>query len=137
MARLSAALGALNGAFAVIAAAFGAHALESRLALDEITQRQFDAFETGAEHHLYHAIALILVGLALSRTPAARLAPLTLASWLFAAGILLFSGSLYLYGAFGIMSMIWLTPIGGGANILGWLVFAYALFHGAGKLSSG
>ena len=46
----SAIIGALNGALAVIAAAFGAHGLESRLAADEVTLRQVNAFETGAEH---------------------------------------------------------------------------------------
>jgi len=134
---LSAAVGALNGAFAVMAAAFGAHGLESRLAVEAITLRQLDAFETGAEHHLYHAVALVLVGLAqghVAASPGAgSVRAFTLASWLFFAGILLFSGSLYLYGLFGLTSVVWLTPIGGGANILGWLALAYGLFRVAGR----
>ena len=130
---LAAVAGAVNAALAVIAAAFGAHGLENRLANDDITLRQFSAFETGAEHHLYHAIALILAGLAGSRGVTSGRGALRFATWLFTAGILLFSGSLYLYGLFGMKSLVWLTPIGGVANILGWLALAYALYHVLGR----
>ena len=123
----SAIIGALNGALAVIAAAFGAHGLESRLAADEVTLRQVNAFETGAEHHFYHAVALVLAGLAQSRSRASAVSAFALTAWLFMAGILFFSGSLYAYGLFGWTSVVWLTPIGGVLNILGWLIFAYGL----------
>jgi uncharacterized membrane protein YgdD (TMEM256/DUF423 family) len=131
--RISAVIGAANGALAIIAAAFGGHGLEGRLAAGLITESQLNAFETGAEHHLYHAIALILVGLACHRTPARNARPLSLAAGLFLAGILLFSGSLYLYGALGVRAVVWITPIGGLANILGWLAFAWGLFRILGR----
>lgn len=130
---LAALAGAVNAALAVIAAAFGAHGLEMRLAKEDITLRQFKAFETGAEHHLYHAIALVLVGLASDRWMVGRNGSLKLAAWLFLTGILLFSGSLYLYGLFGTKSLVWLTPIGGVANILGWLALAFGLFQASQK----
>lgn len=127
MSGIAAVIGAINAALAIAAAAFGAHGLEARLAAEIITVRQFDAFATGAEHHLYHAIALILLGLAHRLGGSAAARPLSVAGWLFLTGILLFSGSLYLYGALGMRNLVWLTPIGGVANIAGWLAFAYAL----------
>lgn len=128
MARFAAVIGAINGALAIIAAAFGAHGLKGRLAEGLISARQLDAFETGAEHHLYHAVALVLVGLADRQ----RAGALDSAAGLFCAGILLFSGSLYLYGLLGITAVVWITPIGGLANILGWLAFAYGLARSSG-----
>jgi uncharacterized membrane protein YgdD (TMEM256/DUF423 family) len=133
MARFAAVIGAINGALAIIAAAFGAHGLEARLAEGLISARQLNAFETGAEHHFYHAVALILVGLAVQR----RGGPLDAAAGLFCAGILLFSGSLYLYGLLGITSLVWVTPIGGLANILGWLAFAHGLSRAADRQANG
>lgn len=129
MGRTAAAIGAINGALAVMAAAFGAHGLEGRVAEGSITARQFGGFETGAKHHLYHAIALVLVGLAHRQAPNGAARPISLAGWIFLIGIVLFSGSLYLYGIFGMTALIWLTPIGGLANIIGWLVLAYGLFR--------
>ena len=119
----------INAALAIVAAAFGTHGLEAQVAAEVITARQFDAFEIGAEHHLYHAISLLLVGLANYRAPKGAATLLSVAGWLFLVGILLFSGSLYLYGALDMTTLIWVTPIGGMANIAGWLVFAYGLFR--------
>ncbi len=79
-------LGAVNGFLAVGAGAFAAHGLKARLDADMLA-----VFETGARYHLIHALALFIAAWLASRE-----APLaTLAGWLFAAGILLFSGSLY------------------------------------------
>jgi uncharacterized membrane protein YgdD (TMEM256/DUF423 family) len=133
MGRCFAVIGAVNGALAIIAAAFGAHGLLIRLAAEEITPRQLNAFETGAEHHLYHVIALILVGLASHLVPTRNGPSMSFAAWFFIGGILLFSGSLYLYGAFGVDAVVWMAPIGGLANILGWLAFAYGLLRAYGE----
>ena len=129
MGQIAAVLGSINAALAIVAAAFGTHGLEAQVAAEVITARQLNAFETGAEHHLYHAIALVLVGLANHRAPKGIATLLSVTGWLFLVGILLFSGSLYLYGALGITTLIWITPIGGMANIAGWLVFAFGLFR--------
>lgn len=129
MGRMTAAIGAINGALAVMAAAFGTHGLEAQVAAEVITARQLSAFEIGAEHHLYHAIALVLVGLTHHWAPKGAAQSLSIAGWLFLTGIVLFSGSLYLYGALGMTTLIWVTPIGGLANIAGWLVFAFGLFR--------
>ncbi len=127
MGSVFAAFGALNGALAIIAAAFGAHALKGRLATGEITDGKLSAFETGAEHHLYHAIALVLVGLALRWRARGGFSALDLAGWLFITGTTLFAGSLYLYGTMGLVSLMWLTPIGGLLNVTGWLALAFGL----------
>ena len=129
MGQIAAVLGAINAALAIVAAAFGTHGLEAQVAAEVITARQLSAFETGAEHHLYHAIALVLVVLANHRAPKGTATLLSVAGWLFLVGILLFSGSLYLYGALDMTTLIWVTPIGGMANIAGWLVLAYGLFR--------
>jgi uncharacterized membrane protein YgdD (TMEM256/DUF423 family) len=111
-------LGALSALIAVAAGAFGAHALRARL-----TPELLAMFETGSRYQMYHAFGLIAVAWAVTRWPG----PLpTWAGWLFAAGTLLFSGSLY---ALALSGMRWLgavTPLGGLAFLAGWLCLALA-----------
>ena len=114
------ALGALNAAIAVAAGAFAAHGLRERL-----DARALEVFETGARYHMYHALAMILAGLA--ATSAAR-APT--AGWLFQAGIALFSGSLYALALTGTKGLGAITPIGGLAFLVGWLWLAWAAWRG-------
>ena len=80
-------IGALSGAIGVAAGAFGAHALR-----DTVEPRLLEVFETAARYQMYHALALVAVGLVASRWPTNLLAT---AGWLFVAGTLFFSGSLY------------------------------------------
>src|SRR5512139_3003319 len=82
-------LGSISGGLAVALGAFGAHALKARLTADRLT-----TFETGVRYQLYHALALLVVAVAMPRVPATSL--LSVAGWLFVIGTLLFSGSLYL-----------------------------------------
>jgi uncharacterized membrane protein YgdD (TMEM256/DUF423 family) len=106
---------ALLGALGVALGAFGAHGLRARL-----DARALDLWETAVRYHLIHAVAL----LALALSPHA--AQLRTAGWLFAAGVALFSGSLYLLalGAGPRAVLGPLTPLGGLAFLAGWLWLA-------------
>ena len=111
-------LGALNGLIAVAAGAFGAHALKSRLGPDMLT-----VFEVAVRYHMYHALALLACAWAVSRWPGV----LTTASgWLFVAGIVVFSGSLYALALSGTRWIGAITPLGGLALLGGWACLAAA-----------
>jgi len=121
--RLFFALGGLSALLAVAAGAFGAHALRARLVPDMLT-----VFETGARYHMYHALALLAAAWAVSRWPGG--AAVT-AGWLFVAGTLIFSGSLYLMSFTGQRWLGAITPLGGLAFILGWGALAWAALRAA------
>jgi uncharacterized membrane protein YgdD (TMEM256/DUF423 family) len=114
---------ALSGALAVALGAFGAHSLRDRLA-DSL----LGTFETGVRYQMYHALALLAVALLMARGEASLL---VLAGWLFVAGTVLFSGSLYLIALGGQRWLGAVTPFGGLAFIAGWLLLAYAAFRQA------
>jgi uncharacterized membrane protein YgdD (TMEM256/DUF423 family) len=107
--------GALLGAAGVALGAFGAHGLRARL-----DARALEVWETAVRYHLVHAVAL----LALALSPHA--ASLRTAGWLFAAGIALFSGSLYALALGGPRLLGPVTPLGGLALVAGWLWIARA-----------
>lgn len=111
-------LAALLGATAVVLGAFAAHGLAR--ALDA---RMLATFETGARYQMYHALAMGLAALAV-RGAAAKLAHM--AASLFLAGILVFSGSLYLLALSGMTALGMITPLGGLCLIAGWVVLALA-----------
>ena len=106
-------LGAVSAMLAVAAGAFGAHALRAR-----ITPESLAIFETGARYQIYHALALLAVGWAVSRWPGSL--PVY-AGWLFVSGSILFSGSLYILALTGVRWWGAVTPIGGLAFLAGWL----------------
>jgi uncharacterized membrane protein YgdD (TMEM256/DUF423 family) len=108
----------LNGALAVLAGAFAAHALGQRL-----DPRMLSAFSTGATYHLVHALALGIAALA-ARGAARRRAQI--AAGLFLAGIILFSGSLYALAMTGLIYFAYATPAGGIAFVAGWIMLALA-----------
>jgi len=112
-------IGALAGVVGVALGAFGAHGLRSRLSPDMLA-----VFETGVRYHLYHAIALLVTASIVERLQGSRL--VIWSGWLFAAGIVLFSGSLYLLAVTGIRTFGAITPIGGVAFLLGWVCLAIA-----------
>lgn len=117
MDRLFFALGALSGFLAVALGAFAAHGLKSRL-----TAELLATFETGVRYQMYHALALLAAAWALARWPG----PVTAASgWLFVAGTLLFSGSLYALSLTGEKWLGAVTPVGGLAFLAGWLCLAW------------
>ncbi len=125
MSRLFIALGALNGFIAVAAGAFGAHGLRSRLAPDLL-----EIFETGARYEMYHALALLAVGLLIARFSSADGTWLSWAGWLFLAGTILFSGSLYALALSGVRVLGAITPLGGVAFLLGWAALAVGVWRG-------
>jgi uncharacterized membrane protein YgdD (TMEM256/DUF423 family) len=114
--------GALSAGLAVAAGAFGAHALKTRLSADMIA-----VFETAARYQMYHALGLCAVAGALARWPAP---PVRAAGWLFLAGTVLFSGSLYLLALTGTRWLGAITPLGGLCFIAGWLALAAGVWRG-------
>ena len=116
--------GATLAFIAVLAGAFGAHALQDRL-----EPRLLAAFMTGAQYQMYHALALLVLG-ALQASPAAD-QHFARAGGCFLAGVLLFSGSLYALALTGIRALGMITPIGGTLFLVGWcLAIAAAWRHG-------
>ncbi len=115
-------LGALSGAIAVAAGAFGAHALKARLSPDALA-----VFETGARYQMFHALALVAAAWASVRFPGAATSA---AGWLFLAGTLLFSGSLYALTLSGVRALGAITPFGGVCFSAGWLALAWAAARG-------
>ena len=112
------AIAAINGALAVASGAFAAHGLQGR-----IDAQALQIFETGARYHMYHALAIGLAALAM-RDAAAMSA--TSAAGFFLAGILLFSGSLYLLALTGVRMFALVTPFGGVCFLIGWGFLAFA-----------
>jgi len=116
------ALGAVLGALAVAIGAFGAHGLQGR-----VTPELLAVFEVGVRYQMFHALALILLGLFAGREASSTLpvgvAP---AAVLFLFGVVVFSGSLYLLVLTGARWLGAVTPLGGVAFIVGWGMFARA-----------
>ena len=115
------AAGAINGALSVGAGAFAAHGLR-----DHLEPKLFEAFETGARYHMYHALAIVLAGVLVERYPAS-----TAAGWIFQLGIVLFSGSLYALALTGEKALGAITPFGGLAFLAGWVWLAYSAVRSA------
>lgn len=120
VARFFLLVGALLGGLAVGAGAFASHALQERL-----NERALAIFETAARYQMYHALALLAVGLWLSRVEQGR-SLLTAAGVAYLVGIGLFSGSLYALGLTGIKVLGAITPLGGVAFLVGWGCLAIA-----------
>jgi len=113
----------LAGGLAVILGAFGAHGLKGRL-----DPAHLEVFDVAVRYHMYHALALLGLAALLSRRPGQRM--LQAAGWLFLAGMVLFSGSLYLLTLTGLRGLGMITPVGGLAFIAGWLSIALAAHKG-------
>ena len=115
------AIGALSGFLGVALGAFGAHGLKSRL-----TPEMLAVFEVGVRYQMYHALALLAVAWASTRWPGSSV---NAAGWLFLAGTIIFSGSLYLLSLTGLRWLGAITPIGGVAFLLGWLLLAWGVWR--------
>ncbi len=118
MERLFVIIGALSGAIGVAAGAFGAHALRAR-----VEPRLLEVFETGARYQMYHAIAMLAAAWIVTRFPGSLA---NASGWLFLAGTVLFSGSLYAMTLTGIRALGAITPLGGVCFIAGWVCLALA-----------
>jgi uncharacterized membrane protein YgdD (TMEM256/DUF423 family) len=110
-------VGSILGFLGVAFGAFGAHALKSRLSTEMLA-----IFETGVRYQMYHAFAVLIVAAAIARLGDAGL--LVTAGWLFAAGVLIFSGSLYALALTGTGIFGAITPIGGLLFLGGWACLA-------------
>lgn len=114
-------VGAVLAFLSVALGAFGAHGLRSRVSPDLLV-----TFETGARYQMYHALALVLVGILASYLNSPLL------NWsarLFLAGVLLFSGSLYLLVLTDVKAFGAVTPIGGLCFMAGWILMALAVLR--------
>jgi len=105
----------------VILGAFGAHGLRARLSPEMLV-----VFETGVRYHLIHALGLLAVAWAASRWPGSYV---SIAGYLFVAGIFIFSGSLYVLAITGIRWLGAITPIGGVCLIVGWGLLAVGVLR--------
>jgi uncharacterized membrane protein YgdD (TMEM256/DUF423 family) len=122
VARLFILLGSVNAALAVILGAFGAHILKARL-----SPEMLNVYQVGSHYHFYHAIGMLVVGLL-----AAQLhndGAVQLSGFLMLAGIVLFSGSLYLLAVTGLTWLGAVAPLGGLAFIAAWVVLAVAVLR--------
>ncbi|HKJ04318.1 MAG TPA: DUF423 domain-containing protein [Geopsychrobacteraceae bacterium] len=117
-------LGSLNALLGVALGAFGAHGLKSKVAAEMLT-----VWQTGVQYHLIHALGLVLIGILCHLLPDAPL--LRTSGWLMLVGTVLFSGSLYVLVLSGIRSFGMITPLGGVAFLIGWLLLALAAWRHA------
>ncbi len=115
-------LGALFALLAVMAGAFGAHGLRG-----VIDERGLEVFQTAVTYQIYHSLALILVAILPVAGLSRRL--LGIAAGFFVAGILLFSGSLYLLVLTDLRWMGPVTPVGGIGFVVGWILVLMAGFR--------
>jgi uncharacterized membrane protein YgdD (TMEM256/DUF423 family) len=113
------ALAAINGFLVVSIGAFGAHALQARLA----ETGMLSTFETGVLYHMFHTAALLAVALLSVLATESRL--LSTSAYLFLLGIVLFSGSLYALSLSGISWLGAITPLGGLAFLAAWGCLAW------------
>ncbi|MGC3873900.1 DUF423 domain-containing protein [Halomonas sp. GXIMD04776] len=112
---------ALSGCVVVLAGAFGAHGLEGR-----VSERLLAAFETGVRYQAWHTLAILVV-LVWCQQQQLRGQKLVMGLW--GAGMLLFSGSLYLMTLTGIRTLGMITPVGGVLLMAGWLSLAYTVWR--------
>lgn len=112
-------IGAINGFLAVALGAFGAHGLEGK-----ISENALKTWEKAVNYQMFHTVSILLTGILLLK---AQSSTLLWAGWMFVIGILLFSGSLYLYSTTGVRTLAMITPFGGVAFLIGWILLGYGL----------
>ncbi len=114
--------GAINAFLAVAFGAFGAHALKEKL-----SEKYLAIWETAVQYQMYHAIGLIVIGILMSSSIIGNVTQLNWAGYLMLAGIIIFSGSLYVLSLSGIGILGAITPIGGVAFLLAWVFIVVAV----------
>ncbi|HEY4553685.1 MAG TPA: DUF423 domain-containing protein [Bacillaceae bacterium] len=116
-------LGAINAFLAVGLGAFGAHALEGKL-----EPKYLEVWKTGVTYQMFHALGLIAIGILSGNVQASSL--LGWSGWAMLIGIILFSGSLYVLSISGIRVLGAITPFGGVAFLISWvLLIVFAVKH--------
>ncbi|GGM32955.1 UPF0382 membrane protein YwdK [Paraliobacillus quinghaiensis] len=111
----------LNGFIAVALGAFGAHGLEGK-----ITEKAIKTWEKAVQYQMFHTVALLATAFLAAKY---QVTSISLAGWFFFAGIILFSGSLYIYSTTAIKTFAMITPIGGFAFLIGWVLLGYAVMR--------
>lgn len=118
MSKLVIILAGINGFLAVSLGAFAAHVLRDRLSPELL-----NTFQTGVQYHMYHALALFGIGLMMINFPASNI--LRVSAYLMLAGLVFFSGSLYLLSITGIRWLGAITPIGGVFFLVAWALIVW------------
>lgn len=108
-------LGAINAFLSVALGAFGAHGLENKL-----EPKYLEIWKTGVQYQMFHALGLIAIGIISGKVGASSL--LSWSGWLMLIGIILFSGSLYVLSTSGIKVLGAVTPFGGVAFLVSWVL---------------
>lgn len=119
MDRIFICLASILGGLSVMAGAFGAHSLKA-----QISESALEIFKTGAQYQMYHALALLFIGLWINQTETPQSVVMA-AGWAWIAGIVIFSGSLYALSLTGIKWLGAIAPLGGVAFIIGWGCLAF------------
>ena len=114
-------VGSALSALAVLIGAFGAHGLKLK-----ITPEALSIFEIGVRYQMYHSLGLILIGIIGYHLPQSSIMP---AAYFILAGIITFSGSLYVLALLNIKWLGAITPIGGMCFIIGWLLLAFNIYR--------
>ena len=113
-------IGSVSAFLAVVLGAFAAHVLKETLSAD-----LFNIWEVGVRYHFYHALGLFVVAWAITQWPDIHFAP---AGWLFVAGTIIFSGSLYVLCVTGMRWIGTITPLGGLCFLGGWFWLAWRMW---------
>lgn len=112
----------LSGLCSVVLGAFGAHALR-----DKLPERLMQAFHTAVEYQMYHSLALMMACYLAYQWPESSY--MKWSAYLFCAGIIFFSGSLYLLSVTGLKLMGPITPVGGVMFIMAWLLLSFGIWE--------
>lgn len=111
--------GIVNGFLAVALGAFGAHGLEGK-----ISEHALSIWEKAVHYQMFHAVSLLAIGLLMDKI---QTASTMWSGWMIMIGIVLFSGSLYLYATTGVKVLAMITPFGGVSFLVGWVLLGYAV----------
>lgn len=125
MFKLFVILGALNAFVSIALGAFGAHGLK-----DKLSAHYMDIYHTGVQYHMMHAIGLILVGILSEKLAQTQSGLMGWAGWLMFAGIIFFSGSLYILSITKVNVLGAITPIGGVLFLISWILVVVAVARG-------
>jgi uncharacterized membrane protein YgdD (TMEM256/DUF423 family) len=120
--RVALFIAALTLFVAVAAGAFGAHTLAKQVGPERVA-----VWQTAVQYHAWHGLAIFGVGLLMRTSPEIR--GLAAVAWCFVAGIVMFSGSLYLLAATGVTGLGVVTPVGGIAFLAGWAMLGWAVLR--------
>lgn len=112
-------IGVINGFLAVALGAFGAHGLEGK-----VSEKSIGIWEKAVHYQMFHTMAIFITALLLSKIQSVSI---MWTGWLFVIGIILFSGSLYLYSTSGAKWLAMITPIGGVVFLVGWVMLGYTV----------